>query len=134
MRSKATWISGFKSVVDNGRQHSMVLDLPPDKNGTDQGPTALELAVMGLSGCVSTIFSLIAKNFNVAFDSLTADVEAEKADNAKTITGAKVTVYVSSSASEDQLQKILDKTMEACPVGQLYEQGGIEIKTELVVN
>lgn len=40
----------YQSVVDNDRHHGVVLDLPGAKGGDDLDPTALELAVMALSG------------------------------------------------------------------------------------
>ena len=30
MIAKSTWVKNFQSVVDNGRNHSLVVDLPPD--------------------------------------------------------------------------------------------------------
>ena len=54
--SKAKLIKDLRVAVDTGTAHSVCLDLPPEL-GTDMGPTALELAVMSLSGCFTTIFS-----------------------------------------------------------------------------
>ena len=50
----------YQSIVDNDRHHGLVIDLPDAKSGDDLGPTALELAVMGLSGCISTIWAVVA--------------------------------------------------------------------------
>ena len=110
----------------------MVLDLPEEKGGSDKGATALELTLMSLSGCISTIFSKIAGNSDVAFESLKVHVEGSVPDKAKTITGVKATVYVNSDESEEKLQKILDKTMAACPVGILFEQADVSMESTLV--
>ena len=109
------------------------LDLPGAKGGDDLGPSALELAVMALSGCISTIFAIIAKNSGLTYHKFVCEVEADKPDNAPTITAARAHVYVESNEGEDKVRRILDKTMHACPVGQLYEKAGIEIGTELEV-
>ncbi len=133
MKSTCKWIEGMKSTVDNGRGHTVTLDLPSAQGGTDEGATALELAVMGLSGCVGTIFALVAKNSKVEFSALEVELDAEKPDSAKTVTAAKAIVRVKSAAAEDRLERILKKTMELCPVGVLFEQAGIHVEHELIV-
>ncbi len=132
MQSTAKWQQGFCSVVDNGRGHSITVDLPASKNGTDQGPTALELTLMGLAGCVSTIFAMVAANSKVNFEALTVDLEETSPENVKTISSAKAVVKVKSEEPEDKLQKVLDKTKAACPVGVLFENAGVNIETVLV--
>jgi len=135
MKSTSRHVSQcFQSVVDNDRHHGVVLDLPGAKGGDDLGPTALELAVMALSGCVSTIWAVVARNSNVSYERLTVQVEADKPDDQPTITAARALVTVESSEPAEKLERTLEKTMRACPVGQLYEKAGIPIQTKLVVN
>lgn len=130
MKSVSKLVDGFKSVVDNGRKHAIVLDLPESQGGADMGATALELAVMALSGCISTIFALISSNSGFEFSSLKVKVEAEK--GVKTIEKTVIKVYVKVDDSE-RAQKMLAKTMAVCPVGILFEQAGVEIVTELIL-
>ena len=135
MRSTARNVSGcYQSIVDNGRQHGIVLDLPEAKEGSDLGPTALELLAMSLAGCVSTIWAVVAGNSNVSYKKLLVELDTEKPDSEPTITAAKAVVYVESDEPVAKLERTLDKTMRVCPVGHLYENAGVEIETELVVN
>lgn len=122
----------FQSVVDNGRHHGIVLDLPQAKAGDDLGPTALELAAMALAGCVSTIWAVVAKNSNVPYRKMIVEMDIDKPDSAPTFTGGSITVTVDSDESEDRLKRILDKTLQACPVGKLFEQAGIETPATLL--
>lgn len=131
MKSTATWKTGFESVVDNGRGHEVVADLPQAKNGTDKGATALELALMGLSGCISTIYAVVAQKMRLSFTSLEVVCEAEKPDDAPTITKVNTVVNISSEASPEKLQKCLDATLKSCPVGVLYTQAGVEHAAKL---
>ena len=134
MKSVSRHISGcFQSIVDNGRHHGLVLDLPGAKGGNDLGPTALELAAMALSGCISTIWAVVAKNSGVSYQRLTVELEADKPDDEPTITATRAVVTVESSEPRERLQRILDKTLDACPVGKLYEKAGIPLRSELVV-
>jgi putative redox protein len=134
MKSRSKLVAGsFQSIADNGGHHGMVLDLPEAKEGTDLGPTALELTVMSLAGCISTIWAVVAKNSKVSYNSIVVDIDAEKPDDAPTITSAKATVTVNADDEQNKLERCLQKTMKACPVGQLFEKAGIEIETELIV-
>lgn len=129
MKSTTKWIEGFKSVADNGRNHEVIIDLPEDQGGTDTGPSALELTVLGLSGCVATIFAVVAKNSDLDFTSLKVDVNAEKGK----ITIEKVDIKVYVKADDHKLaEKVLKKTLKACPVGLIFEKAGIDIPTELI--
>jgi putative redox protein len=124
----------YQSVVDNDRHHGVVLDLPGAKGGDDLGPTALELAVMALSGCISTIWAVVATNSKVSYERLVVVVDADKPDDQPTITAARCVVTVDSKESREKLQRVLDKTMNACPVGKLYEKAGIPVQVSLQVN
>ena len=37
-----------------------------------------------------------------------------------------------SDEPEDKLQRVLEKTMQVCPAGRLYEKAGIGIGTQLI--
>ena len=134
MKSTSKHVSQcYQSIVDNGRHHGVVLDLPGAKGGDDLGPTALELVVMALSGCVSTIWAVVATNSKVAYDRMLVEVEADKPDDQPTITAVRCVVTVESKEPREKLQRTLDKTMSTCPVGKLYEKAGIPMQVTLAV-
>jgi uncharacterized OsmC-like protein len=123
----------FQSVVDNGRNHGVVLDLPEAKSGDNVGATALELAAMALAGCVSTIWAVVAKNSNCSYRKIIVELDIDKPDSAPTFTVGTAHVKVDSVETQEKLERILDKTMEACPVGKLFEAARVEIKTTLTI-
>lgn len=116
----------FQSIVDNGRGHGVVLDLPEAKAGDDLGATALELAGMSLAGCISTIWAVVAKNSGVSYRKIVVEIDLDKGDKDPTFTGGSGVVKVDSDEEDDKLQRVLDKTLQACPVGRLFEQAKIE--------
>ena len=132
MQSTAKWEDEFRSTVDNGRNHMVTVDLPKQKNGSDSGPTALEMTLMGLSGCISTIFAMIAANSKVDFDKLIVHAEDKSPENVPTFSSIKIEVQVKSSQSEEKLQKILKKTTATCPVELLFEAAGVNIDSVLI--
>ncbi|MBS7616639.1 OsmC family protein [Candidatus Bathyarchaeota archaeon] len=129
----AKLVKDLRIAVDDGRAHSVCLDLPPEL-GTDMGPTALELGVMSYAGCFATIFALMAKKMRVPLKDLEAKLEALKSDEAGTVTEAKFDVLVKTDAAQDIVQRIFKLTLENCPVGKLFEKAGVKtsynIKTE----
>ena len=131
--STAKLVKDLRITVDDGRAHSVCLDLPPEL-GTDMGPTALELGVMSFAGCFATIFALTAKKMRIPLKDLEVKLEAVESDEAGTITDANVDILVKADASEDRIQRIFKLTLENCPVGKLFEKAGVRtnysIKTQ----
>jgi len=133
MKIRCKLVENFRSIVDNTRGHSVVLDLPPTLGGEDTGPTALELAVMGLAGCIVTIFSVVAKKMRVQIDELEVIVDAEKPSDAKTITEIKTVINVKTPESKVKIEKIWARTHEICPVGIIFEKAGLKLEPEINV-
>ena len=118
-------VKDLRIAVDNGRAHSVCLDLPPEL-GTDMGPTALELGVMSYAGCFATIFALTAKKMRVSLKDLEVKMEAVKSEEAGTITEASFDILVKADVPEDKIQRIFKLTLENCPVGKLFEKAGVK--------
>jgi len=132
INSRAKRMEEFRITVDDGRAHSVCLDLPPEM-GTDMGPTALELGVMSFSGCVATIFTLMAKKMRVSISDLDVKVRAEKPEGARTVTKADFEIIVKTGESEEKINRVWKKTRENCPVGILFEQAGVQVDYKLKI-
>jgi len=132
IKSRAKRMEEFRITVDDGRAHSVCLDLPPEM-GTDMGPTALELGVMSFSGCVATIFTLMAKKMRVSISDLDVRVKAEKPEDARTVTKADFEIIVKTGESEEKIKRVWEKTRENCPVGILFEQAGVQVDYKLKI-
>ncbi|MEM2816363.1 MAG: OsmC family protein [Candidatus Bathyarchaeia archaeon] len=126
LQSTAKLVKDMVIMVDNGRTHSVCLDLPPEL-GTDKGPTALELAVMSYAGCFATIFTLMAKKMRVTLKDLEVKLEALKTEEAGTVTEANFNITVKTDASEETINRIFKLTVENCPVGKIFEKAGVKI-------
>lgn len=132
MKSKSIWIRDFQSVVDNGRNHSMVIDLPEAKGGSNNGPTALEIAAMSFSGCVGTIFAMVAQKMRLSFDKMEVEAEALQKDNAPTFTDLHFVFTLKTTEEQSKVEKCLEMTMNTCPVGVLFKQAGVNITNTIV--
>lgn len=125
LHSTTRLVKGFLQTVDNGRNHAICIDQPPD-DGTDLGPTALELCVMGYGGCVATISLLIARNSKVTIRDLEVKVDALKPGEEGTITETYLQIRVVTDAPEDKIRRIVEMAIRTCPVGKLFVKAGVK--------
>lgn len=129
MKSTSVLVSGHQSVIDNGRNHAIVTDLPEHQDGMNMGATALELSLKSFAGCISTIYSVMAKKMRIKIDSLVVEMEGSK--GADTIDKVTYDVKISSPADDKKLEKCLEQTKKNCPVGVLFEKAGVEVDGKL---
>ena len=132
MKAHATWRGGYESLLEDDRGHSVTVDLPADEDGRDLGTSALELSVLSLAGCVTTIFALVARRRRLRFEAMRVELEALRPRGARTIASVEGTFQISTSASEDEVTTALNLTLRTCPVGVLFEQAGIPVRVRLV--
>jgi uncharacterized OsmC-like protein len=123
--ANAKLVKDFRIDVDDARAHALCLDLQPD-DGTDMGPSALELALMSYAGCYATIFILTTKKMRFSLKDLEVKAEAVKSEIAKTITEVKFEIMIKADIPEDRIQRIHKLTVEGCPVGIIFEKAGVK--------
>lgn len=130
LHAKAKLVENYRIDVDDQRTHAIALDLsPPD--GTDMGPSALELCLMSFAGCYATIFVLTARKMRLSVKDLEVKVDAVKSEEAGTITEANVNIFVDANVAEDRIQRAHELTVRGCPVGKLFERADVKIKYTL---
>lgn len=132
MKSTAKWQNNYYSIVDNGRGHEVAMDLPKAKNGDDKAATAFEYTLMALSGCVTTIFAMIAANSNVKIDSMVAECMAETNEAGTEYVKVVIENKVSSEADLEMLERLMTKTIAACPVGNLFKLANIPLEEKVI--
>jgi putative redox protein len=129
--ANAKLVKDFRIDVDDGRSHAVCLDLSREDDGTDMGPSALELCVMSHVGCYAAIFVLTAKKMRFLLKDLEIKLEAVKSEEAGTVTEEKFEIIVKINAPEDRVQRIHKLTLQNCPVGKIFENAGVKISYAL---
>ena len=127
MQAIGTWAGGYRTVLEDGRTHSVTVDLPRDEGGDSAGTSALELAVLSLAGCITTIFTLIARRRRLSFSGMSIALEAERPEGAPTITRVRGTFRLRTAASPAEVSTTLRLTVRTCPVGMIFEKAGIPV-------
>ena len=125
MKATTTWTKGMSSIITDNRGHEVTIDLPEAKGGEDLGATAFELCLMSYSGCVNTIFNVVAKKMRIEFSALIVDTIGSQKNNAPTFTDIEVELKIESEASNEKIDKCLQQTLKMCPVGVLFHQAGV---------
>lgn len=130
IKATAKLVENVRSVADNSRTHSIVLDLETPKGGTDMGPTALELALMALADCAVTIAADVAKKSNLTLTKLEAYAEADKSPDSPIVTNVNLKVCVAGKARKELLEALWKRTEVICPVIFIFKEP-IPVKLEL---
>ena len=124
--ANAKLVNNFRIDVDDGRAHAFCLDLDRDSDGTDMGPSALELALMSFAGCYATIFALTASRMRMPLKDLVVKGEGVKSEEAGTITEARFEISVKADIREDRIKRCHELTVKDCPVGKIFEKAGVK--------
>jgi len=125
LRARAKLVKGFRIDVDDCRSHAVCLDLPPNE-GTDLGPSALELALMSFAGCYATIFVLTANKMRITLKDLEVEAQAIKSEEAGTITDVKSDIRATTDAPEHRIRRLHELTLKGCPVGKIFDKAGVK--------
>lgn len=133
MRAIAVWQGGHRTGLDDARGHAVTVDLPVDEGGEDAGTSALELSVLSLAGCISTIFALVAKRRRVRFDEMRVELDALRPEGSATITEVNGLFRILTAAPREDVETALAITLRTCPVGVLFERAHIPVRVDLEV-
>ncbi|BAX81395.1 OsmC family protein [Labilibaculum antarcticum] len=125
MKATTTWTEGFASTITDNRGHEIITDIPKEKEGTNTGASAFELLLMSYSGCVHTIFNMVAKKMRIEFTALEVDATGSQKDEAPTFTDVEIELRIDSEVSDEKIDKCLQQTLKTCPVGILFHQAGV---------
>ena len=112
----------------------MTVDLPVDEGGQNAGTSALELGVLSLAGCITTIFGLVAKKRKLVFTGLTISLTAERPRGAPTIERVHGALEVQTDASKEDIETILRLTLKTCPMGVIFERAHIPVDVTIAIS
>jgi uncharacterized OsmC-like protein len=135
INGKAKLIENTRLVVENGRGHSVICDLPESQGGTNAGSTPLELALMSLAGCGVIIYADVCKNSKIEPGNIEVNVEAEKTPDSPVLAGVTMKVHITSKTRKPLVEAAWRRTEASCPVLYIYKEPiptkvEVDIKTE----
>jgi len=133
MQAQGVWRHGFETQLDDGRGHTVTIDEPIEDGGTNLGTSAHELLLLSLTGCITTIFHIIAEKRRLAFEGFSVQLKADRARGSPAIRRVHGTVEVRTSAPAEEVETILRLTIKTCPVGSLFERAHVPVEVSAKV-
>jgi putative redox protein len=133
MKAVGTWQGGYRTLLEDEDGHYVTVDLPVDEGGEDLGPFALELSVLSLAGCITTIFALVAERRRVAFQGMKVELQAERPKGSPTIASVEGVLRVETFVPRDEVDTVLGITLRTCPVGVIFDRAHIPVRVRLEV-
>jgi putative redox protein len=134
MDVRGVWQGNFETRLEDGRGHAVTVDLPVDEGGQNAGTSALELGVLSLAGCITTIFGLVAKKRKLAFNGLTISLTADRPRGAPTIERVHGTLEVRTDVPKEDVETVLRLTLKTCPMGVIFERAKIPVDVAIVLS
>lgn len=112
------------------REHTVRIDSPQTKGGTDSGPRSLEYFLIGYGGClISTLLAAIERR-GAPITDVTAEVVGITDGRPKRFT--EIEVRVSATYDDEALmRKMLTIAERGCPVTNTLK-GNVELRAVLV--
>ncbi len=133
MQALGTWKGGFETQLEDDRAHAVTVDLPIDEGGRSVGPTALDLSLLSLAGCISTTFALVARKRRLEFQGMSVALEAERPEGAATFSRVHGTLRLRTRANLADAETVLRLAVKICPVGVIFHRAGIPVEVRLLV-
>lgn len=112
------------------RSHTLVTD---ERDGTDTGPTPLEMTLSSLLGCEGVIINRCAKVMKFEYSGVEMGGEGEvDGRGSRGVQGVrpyfnwvKVDIRVTSNESEQRFEKLKKNVENRCPVLNLFRSAGV---------
>jgi uncharacterized OsmC-like protein len=134
MQAVATWRKGHEFLLEDGRAHSALVDLPPEEGGASSGTTPLELSVLALAGSIASTFVGIARKRHLDFSGLTVVLEGDPPSPSPTATGLHGTLRLRSHADRNETEAALRSALELSPVAKIFREAHFSVNIVVVVS
>jgi len=132
MQAIATWRKGREILLEDGRAHSVVVDLPPEEGGISAGTTPLELSLLALAGSLASTFVSVAHRRRLDFSGLTLALEEERPGPNASVGPVHGSLRLRSRAERREVEATLQSALELCPVGRLFREAHVPVNVVAV--
>lgn len=133
MQAVATWRKNHEFLLEDGRAHSVVVDLPPEGGGTSAGTTPSELTVLALAGSIASTFIAVARKRHLDCAGLTVVLEGDPLTPSPSPGSIHGSVRLRTHSDRTEADATLKTALEVCPVAQLFRAAAIPVEVAVVV-
>ncbi|HXQ79641.1 MAG: OsmC family protein [Thermoplasmata archaeon] len=132
MQAVATWRKGHEFLLEDGRAHSVLIDLPPEEGGSSAGTTPLELSALALVGSLASTFAQVARKRHLDFSGLTLVVEGDPPTSSEG--GLHGTLRLRTRAERSEVDAALRAALELCPVSRIFREARVPVHVVAAVS
>ena len=119
----------------NTRQHTVVIDEPAVRGGTDSAATPLETMLASFLACLNVISHMIADEMGIEIEDLSMSLDASfdtdgirnKTPTTLPFPEIALTMNVTTSASDAEIAQLGEDLEKRCPMTVLLVQAGTKI-------
>jgi putative redox protein len=133
MQAVATWRKGHEVLLEDGRAHSVVVDLPPEEGGASAGTTPLELSLLALAGSLASTFVVLARKRRLEFSGLTVVIEGDPPNPSTAVAGLRGTLRLRTRADQGDVESVLRAALESSPVGRIFQDAHVPVHVVAVI-
>lgn len=136
IRVRGTWTGEMRSKIEAGR-HRFVADEPPEREGTDAGPTPLQLVLSGLCACEAVTVKRVADKMRLRVDGF--EIEAEGVIDVRGRKGTAdvpahflrvvVRARVRTPETAQRVARLREVVERCCPVATLLRSAPLEFES-----
>jgi len=133
MQAVATWRKGHEFLLEDGRAHSLLVDVSPEDGGMSSGTTAAELSVLALAGSLASTFLAVAHKHHLECGGLSVVLEGDPLSTAPESRSIRGILRLRTRADRSEVDAILSATLEICPVSRLFREAHVPMTLSVVV-
>jgi uncharacterized OsmC-like protein len=100
----------FETHIGN---HTLTIDLPPENNGKDRGPTPPQLFIASLSSCIAVFVTSYCNNAGINSERLSVTLSYDKLTNPSLLGNFKARIKVPKGDTEKR-EKAVIRAAEHC--------------------
>ena len=105
---------GFETQIGN---HKITIDLPPENNGKDRGPTPPQLFVASLTSCIAAFATTYCNNAGINSEDLSVTLSYDKLTNPGRLGNFKAVINIPHDPV-GQKEKAVIRASEHCFIHQ----------------
>ena len=122
-------------VTVRSRHNEWLIDEPPEKGGTDLGPTPLESLLGALSGCETVVLKIVADAIGFKYSGVSIECEGvADARGARGVKGvrpyfmsARLVIKLQTNETERRIDLLRRNVEQRCPISNLFKDAGVEM-------
>jgi putative redox protein len=117
------------------RDLTLTIDEPPERGGTNQGPSPTETLISALIGCTNVCANRIAEHMGLEVRDMTIDAAADFDRRGVMLQEAvrmpfpkiDLTINAKIGGSDEQIAKLKEDLAKFCPLSMVIREAGTEI-------